>query len=85
MARPAQIRPRDLDEYGMASEIAWTRRVDCPSDEALAAWCERKLAGGEKLRIDLHLIDCDYCREIAIRVCQGLEAREMESDGRHDN
>ena len=49
------------------------KRVDCPSDETLAAWCDRRLASGQKLRIDLHLINCDYCREIVIGVCQDLE------------
>lgn len=61
------------------------KRVDCPSDETLAAWCDRRLAGSEKLRVDLHLINCDYCREIVIAVCQDLEAQQVRRKSGENN
>lgn len=50
--------------------------ADCPSDEQLTAWCDRKLAHLEERGIELHLIECGGCRQTAMRVCQGLAANE---------
>jgi len=53
----------------MADDI-W---AGCPSAETLAMWCERKLMGAQKLRLESHLVRCDRCRHIVIEVCSAID------------
>jgi anti-sigma factor RsiW len=39
-------------------------RLGCPELEALAAFADGRLAGGERAAVVAHLADCDACREL---------------------
>lgn len=45
-----------------------------PSNEQLAAWIDRRLAGDEKTAIDRHLVECPDCRRVAINGSQAHDA-----------
>lgn len=56
-----------LNCSGYGEEYHEDMAVDCPSDEILAAWYDRKLANREKLRIELHLVGETLTRLATVR------------------
>jgi hypothetical protein len=57
--------------------------INCPSDIALAAWCDQRLSGEAKNVITTHLVSCSDCRRVAIVVCLSIEREELELGDSH--